>query len=75
MSMVHINLTTWRLKPKLFINADGSSIAAHKVNDDLGKLRKINFSIKVCKSSFSFGLTACTSAPDVVAKINRAVLL
>lgn len=38
MSMVHINITTWRLKPRLFNNADGSSIAGHKVTDDLGKL-------------------------------------
>lgn len=37
MSMVHINLITWRLKPRLFIDADGSNIAAHKVTDDLGK--------------------------------------
>lgn len=41
--MIHINLTTWRLKPRLFIDADGSSIAAHKVTDDLGKLKKIKF--------------------------------
>lgn len=73
--MVHINLTTWKLKPRLFINADGSSIAAHKVIDDLSKLKKLSFPIKVCKSSFSFGLSVCTSALDGVAKINRAVLL
>lgn len=54
MSMVHINLTTWRLKPRLFINADGSTIAAHEVIDNLGKLKKLSFSIKVSKSSFSF---------------------
>lgn len=62
--MVHIDLTAWRLKPRLFINADGSSIAAHKVINDLGKLKKLSFAIEVCKSSFSFGLTACASAPD-----------